>query len=63
MNGDDDEGVADAKVDDGVKHDKNDRCGMEEKTTQEVLSKNNEPKVDPRTLPFPQRFIRRKLDK
>ena len=63
MNEDDDEGVADVKVDDGMKYDKNNRCGVEEKTTQKVPCRKDEPKVDLKTLPFPQRFIRRNLDK
>ena len=48
---------------DGEQDKKDDKCGMEEKTTQEVPNKKSEPKIDLRTLPFLQRFIRHNLDK
>ena len=60
---DDDDGMVNSNVDDGVKDKKDDKCGVEEKTTQEVPNKKGEPKIDFRTLPFPQRFIRYNLDK
>ena len=60
---DDDEDVVKSKIDDGKKDKKNDDCGKNEKTTQEVPNKGSELKIDLRTLPFPQRFIRRNLDK
>ena len=63
VNEDDDEGVVNSRVDDGVKDKKDDKCGVEEKTTQEVPNKIGEPNIDLRTLPFLQRFIRHNLDK
>ena len=50
---DDDEGEVDSKVDNGVKDKKDDKCGVEEKSTQEVPNKKGELKIDLRTLPFP----------
>ena len=52
VNEDHGEGVADAKVDDGVKNNKNDKYGIEEKNSQEVPNKKDEPKIDLRTLHF-----------
>ena len=52
MSEDDDDGLMNSKVDDIVKDKKDDKCGMEEKTTQEVPNKKGEPKIDLRTLPF-----------
>ena len=63
MNEDDDEGMVDIKVDDVVKDNKDEKCGKEEKNSQEERNKKDEPKIDRRTLPFPQRFIRCNLDK
>ena len=63
MNEDDNKGVMNSKVDNSVKDKKDDKCGVEEKTTQEVPNKKGELKIDLRTLPFPQRFIRNNLDK
>ena len=60
---DDDDGMVHSNKDDGVKDKKDDKYGVEEKTTKEVPSKKGEPKIDLRTLPFPQRFIRHKLDR
>ena len=59
----DDDGIVNSKVNDGVKDKKDDKCSVNEKTTQEVPSKQGEPKVDLTTLPFPQRFITCNLDK
>ena len=60
---DDGKGMVNSKIGDSVKDKKDDKCGVEEKSTQEVPNKKGEPKIDLRTLPFPQRFIRRNLDK
>ena len=54
---DDDDGVEIEEVD--VRN-KNEKKSNKEDA---LLSKNEEPKVDIKTLPFPQRFIRRNLDK
>ena len=48
---------------DGVQDKKDDKSGVEEKTTQEVPNKKSESKIDLRTLPFLQRFITHHLDK
>ena len=50
---DDDEGVVNLKIVDGVKDKKDNKYGVEEKSTQEVPNKKGEPKIDLRTLPFP----------
>ena len=60
---DDDDGLVHSNEDDGVKDNKDNKCGVEDKTTQEVPNKKGEPKIDLRTSPFPQRFIRHNLDK
>ena len=53
MSEDDDDAMVNLNVDDGVKDKKDDKCGVEENTTQEVPSKKGELKIDLRTLPFP----------
>ena len=53
VNKDDDEGVVNSRVDDGVKDKKDDKYGLEEKTTQKVSSNKGEPKINFRNLPFP----------
>ena len=63
MNEDDDEGVVNSNIDDSVKDKKDDKCGVEEKTTQKVPNKKGELKINLRALPFSQRFIRHNLDK
>ena len=63
VNKDDDEGVVDSKVDDGMKGKKDDKYGVEENTNNKEQSKKGEPKVNFRTLPFLQMFIRHNLDK
>ena len=50
---DDDDALVYSNEDDGVKDNKNDKCGVEDKTTQEVPNKKGEPNIDLRTLPFP----------
>ena len=50
---DNDEGVVNLKIVDGVEDKKDDKYGMEEKSTQKVPNKKGEPKIDLRTLPFP----------
>ena len=58
---DDDDGVEIEEVD--VRN-KNDEKSEKKSNKEDALpSKNEEPKVDIKTLPFPQRFIRRNLDK
>ena len=52
VNEDDDKGMVNSKVDNGVKDKKDDKCGVEEKPTQEISSNKGETKVDLRTLPF-----------
>ena len=49
---DDDDGMVYSNEDDGVKDTKDDKCGVEEKTTKEIPNKKGEPKIDLRTLPF-----------
>ena len=63
MKEDDDEGSGETKVDDIMKNDKNEKCGVEKKNSKKEPSKNDEPKIDLRTLPFLQRFIMHNLDK
>ena len=58
---DDNDGVEIEEVDVSSKDDeKNVKKGSKGDA---LPSKNDEPKVDIRTLPFPQRFIKRNLDK
>ena len=42
---------------------KDDECTMNSKKRDATLPKGDEPKVDFKTLPFSQRYIRRNLDK
>ena len=63
VNEDENEGVVDLKIDDGMRGTKDYKYGVEEKNNHKESSKQGEPKVDLRTLPFLQRFIRRNLDK
>ena len=59
---DDDDGVEIEEVDVSAKqNDENVRKGTKE--VDKTPIKKDEPKVDVKTLPFPQRFIRRNLDK
>ena len=59
---DDDDGVEIEEVDVSAKqNDENMRKGTKE--VDKTPIKMDEPKVDVKTLPFPQRFIRRNLDK
>ena len=60
---DDDDDMMNLNVADGVKYKKDNKCGVEEKITQKVPNKKSEPKIDLKTLSFPQRFIRYNLDK
>ena len=58
---DDDDGVEIEKVDVRSKH--NDKCVKKGNKEDVMPPKDDEPKVDVKTLPFPQRFMRRNLDK
>ena len=42
---------------------KDDECAMKSKKRDATLIKEDKPSVDLKTLPFPQRYIRRNLDK
>ena len=58
---DDDDGV---EIEEVVVRNKNDeKCEKKSNKEDALPSKNEESKVDIKTLPFPQRFIRRNLDK
>ena len=61
MVNDDDDGV---KIDEVISNGKNDDEFAKKSSKDEgILSKDNEPKVNINSIPFPQRFIRRNLDK
>ena len=57
---DDEVGIEEAKVS-GTKDDKEVMKSTKDDAT--MPPKENEPKVDLKTLPFPQRYVRRNLDK
>ena len=58
---DDDDGVEIEEVDIGSKYD--DECAKKDNKEDVMPPKDDEPKVDVKTLPFPQRFMRHNLDK
>ena len=58
---DDDDGVEIEEVDVRSKYDN--KCAKKDNKEDVTLPKDDEPKVDIKTLPFPQRFIRLNLDK
>ena len=58
---DDDDRVEIEEVDVGSKYDN--KCEKKDNKEDVIPPKDDEPKVDIKTLPFPQRFIRRNLDK
>ena len=58
---DDDDGVEIEEVDARSKDD--DKCVKKGNKEDVMPPKDDEPKVDVKTLPFPQRFMRRNLDK
>ena len=65
---DDDDEVIEIEANSGkddvdVRSKNGDECAKEDKKGNTKPSKEDEPKVDLKTLPFPQRFIRRNLDK
>ena len=51
------------KDDVDVRSKNDDECAKEDKKGNAKPPKEDEPKVDLRTLPFPQKYIRRNLDK
>ena len=58
---DDDNGVEIEKVD--VRSKDDDKCMKKGNKKDVIPPKDDEPRVDIKTLPFPQRFMRRNLDK
>ena len=58
---DEDDGVEVEEVE--VRSKKNEKCEKKYDKGDVILPKDYEPKVDLRTLPFPQRYIRHNLDK
>ena len=58
---DEDDGVEVKEVE--VRSDKDEKYEKKDDKGDAIPPKDDEPKVDLRTLPFPQRYIRRNLDK
>ena len=58
---DDDDGVEIEEVD--VRSKDDDKCVKKGNKKEDIPSKNDDPRVDVETLPFPERFMRRNLDK
>ena len=58
---DEDDGIEVEEVE--VRSKKNEKCEKKDDKGDAIPPKDDEPKVDLRTLPFPQRYIRRNLDK
>ena len=58
---DDDDGVEIDEVD--VRSKDDDKCVKKGNKEDAIPPKDDEPRVDVKTLPFPQRFMRRNLDK